>query len=79
MTAGLDSLGAVEVKNSVAARFGIILPATLAFDFPTLQVCARYGLSLSAITLQQGEFLFKRVNLHPLPLIMLQYYIICHE
>lgn len=38
MTAGLDSLGAVELRSAVAQHFHVSVPATLAFDFPTLQV-----------------------------------------
>ena len=38
MSAGLDSLGAVELKNGVSARFGVTLPATVAIDYPTLEV-----------------------------------------
>ena len=41
MSAGLDSLGAVELKNGVSARFGVSLPATVAFDYPTLEVVLR--------------------------------------
>ena len=35
MQAGLDSLGAVELRNAVASNSGINVPATLAFDYPT--------------------------------------------
>lgn len=38
MSVGLDSLGAVELRNGISARFGISLPATFTFDYPTLQV-----------------------------------------
>ena len=40
--AGLDSLGAVELRNAIAARFGVALPATVAFDFPTASALAGY-------------------------------------
>jgi acyl carrier protein len=42
MAAGLDSLAAVELKNAVAARFGVTLPATVAFDYPTLDSMATF-------------------------------------
>ena len=40
--AGLESLGAVELRNAVAAAFSIQLPATAAFDYPTLRALAGY-------------------------------------
>lgn len=38
--AGLDSLGAVDLRNAVSAKFGIDLPATAAFDYPTASALA---------------------------------------
>lgn len=35
MQAGLDSLGAVELRNAVSSNFSVDVPATLAFDYPT--------------------------------------------
>ena len=35
MQAGLDSLGAVELRNALMAEFGIAVSATVAFDHPT--------------------------------------------
>ena len=42
MEAGLDSISSVEVGNSVAAAFGVELPATITFDYPTLQALAGF-------------------------------------
>jgi 3-oxoacyl-(acyl-carrier-protein) synthase/acyl carrier protein len=37
MEAGLDSLGTVEVRAQLEARFRISLPSTLVFDYPTIR------------------------------------------
>ena len=38
MEAGLDSLAAVELRSAISARIGIALPATVALDYPTVEV-----------------------------------------
>lgn len=42
MEAGLDSISLVELRNSVSASFGVELPATVTFDYPSLQALAGY-------------------------------------
>lgn len=42
MEAGLDSLGAVDLRNALIARFGLDFPATATFDFPTIEALAQH-------------------------------------
>jgi acyl carrier protein len=46
MEAGLDSLGAVELRNALSTKFGTYLPATLTFDYPTAAVMADFLIGL---------------------------------
>ncbi len=48
MAAGLDSLGAVEVRNSLQQRLSIELPATVIFDYPTPTALSDYILTATA-------------------------------
>lgn len=42
MEAGLDSLGAVELRNKLTAKFTMELPATLVFDYPSIFALAEF-------------------------------------
>jgi hypothetical protein len=42
MEAGLDSIGLVELRNIVSTKFGVELPATVAFDYPSVDALARF-------------------------------------
>ena len=42
MQAGLDSLGAVELRSAVCSAFGVDLAATFVFDYPTVAAMADY-------------------------------------
>ena len=45
LQAGLDSLGAVELRNAISGEFSLSVPATLAFDYPTAAALADFIIS----------------------------------
>jgi NAD(P)-dependent dehydrogenase (short-subunit alcohol dehydrogenase family)/acyl carrier protein len=51
---GLDSLMAIELRNRLQEAIGEPLPATLAFDYPTLAALVRYLTSLLRLDEQDG-------------------------
>lgn len=50
MEAGLDSIGAVELRNAVSASFGLELPATVTFDYPTASALAGFIAARTAVS-----------------------------
>eukprot|EP00959_Pyramimonas_sp_CCMP1952_P285761 5975024-Pyramimonas_sp.AAC.1 len=42
LSAGLDSLGALEVRSALASDFGAELPGTLVFDYPSVEAITVY-------------------------------------
>lgn len=52
MSAGLDSLAAVELRNSLQSKFGVDLPATVTFDHPSIAALAVHIAGL--VSEQQG-------------------------
>ena len=66
MEAGLDSLGAVELRNAVAAKFGVELSATATIDYPTAATLASYlaahmapELGLAAVGAARGTWAYR--------------------
>ena len=51
---GLDSLMAVELRNLLTRALARPLPATLLFDYPTLEALADYLLRLLEMSVQSG-------------------------
>lgn len=54
MESGLDSLGAVELRNSLASQFGVELPATVTIDYPSVAALAGFIGSAMAPVKRKG-------------------------
>lgn len=52
MEAGIDSLSAVELRNELGTRFGVTMPATVMFDYPTVNSLAGFVASRTQPTQQ---------------------------
>ena len=55
MEAGLDSIAAVELRNAVNERYGVELPATITFDYPTIGDLADYLAQCTAPSAMQAS------------------------
>jgi hypothetical protein len=53
MEAGLDSLGAAELRNDLGSAFGVELPATISFDYPTIAALTKF---LGTTSVPSAEF-----------------------
>lgn len=55
MEAGLDSIGAVEVRNALASKYGVEVPATVTFDYPTAEALAGFVLSRASVQAKASQ------------------------
>ena len=55
MEVGLDSLGAVELRNTLSQQFELDLPATFTYDYPTVQAMSACISSLLGLASRTGE------------------------
>ncbi len=56
MAAGLDSLGATELVQSLQSVFDISLPATMVFDYPTVAAMAAFISQQLVHSMQEGPY-----------------------
>lgn len=62
MDAGLGSIGALELQDSIAEHFGFEVPAMLAFDYPSVR-----SMSIYLLALQSSSESIARVETHTTP------------
>ena len=65
MAAGLDSLGAIELRDSIQESFGIQLAPTLAMDFPSVSaICAHLITHMPQVPISRGAVLIAHPTEH---------------
>jgi acyl carrier protein len=61
LEAGLDSLGAAELRKGLGDTFGLDLPATISFDYPSISAMAQHIATLLAAPITVSTLKRKKV------------------